>query len=88
MALNLRVLTIGGLISFIGALLWKIQESNWVQSTLPSLSDAMASAAAVIQLIVIIGAVIVAFGLFWGRWILAIIFGSLFALVIYVLTFL
>ena len=88
MALNLRVLTIGGLISFIGALLWKIQESNWVRDTLPSLSDAMASAAAVIQLIVIIGAVIVAFGLFWGRWILAIIFGSLFALVIYVLTFL
>ena len=88
MALNLRVLTIGGLISFIGALLWKIQESNWVRGVIPALSDAMSNASAVIQLVVIIGAVIVAFGLFWGRWIPAIIFGSLFALTIYVLTFL
>ena len=88
MAVNLRVLTIGGAVSFVGSVLWKIQTSPWVRGNFGWLSDFLVGGATVIQFLIIIGAVLFAFGLFWGRWILAIIFGVLFALGIYVLTFL
>lgn len=88
MALNLRVLTIGGLISFVGSILWKVQASPWIRGNLSGLSDALTTLGTPIQLAIIFGAVVVSFGLFWGRWVLASIFGGLFALTIYVLTFL
>jgi len=86
MAFNPRVFTIGGIISFVGSMLWKAQTSDWVHANLAPLASFLSSYAAIIQLFIIIGAVIVAFGLFWGRWGLAILFGVLFSLVVYVLT--
>ena len=88
MALNFRVLTIGGAVSFVAGVLWKVQTSPWVRGNLSWLSNALASGATPIQILIIIGAVLFAFGLFWGRWIPAVVLGIIFALGIYVLTFL
>ena len=87
MAINFRLITIGGLISFIGTMFYKIGVSHWVQENLPWLSSAFSGAVVLLQIVVLTGAVIIAFGIFWGRWILAVIFGILFAVGIYTLSF-
>lgn len=78
-ALNFPVLTMGFLLMGLGSWFRAIEASPWVQGNLAFVSDFFASVHIVSAGLQLAGAVIVGFGLFWGRWILATVFGLLFA---------
>ena len=87
MAINLRILTIGALTLGIGSWLSRIEKSEWIRSTAPGVAEWFASLNVLWMLLVIVGAVVVAFGIFWARWIWAVILGFLFAVGAYIISF-
>ena len=87
MAINWRVLTIGALTMGLGSWFSAIGRSNWVHTNLAKVAEFFAGLTTVNMFLVIVGSVILAFGLLWGRWLAASILGLLFAVGAFAISF-
>lgn len=82
-----RLLTVGGLVTLVGSVLWKARSSPWVQANVPFVSAALGPWTLLFQAMVLGGAATVAVALFFGKWLWALAFGVLFALGAYFYAF-
>lgn len=83
---NWRLLSAGGLVTFIGSILWKIQASEWVQANMPYVSGFLAPYSIVFLAMAMFGASLIAAALFYQKWGWALLFGTLFAAGAYFVT--
>lgn len=82
-----RLLTLGGLATFLAGTLWRVRSSQWVQGNARFVADALEPWTLALQATVLVGAATIAVAFFYGKWFLALVFGVLFALGAYFLTF-
>ena len=80
--LNWRVIMIGGMLFGVGSMFDRASGIPY-----PPVADFFASIALLSMFLATIGGIIVAFGLFWGRWLWGIIVGVLFAVGTFILFF-
>jgi len=80
--LNWRIITIGGLLLGIGSMFDRAAELSYTP-----VADFFASITLLSMFLAIVGVIIIAFGLFWGRWLWGMILGVLFAIGTFILFF-
>jgi hypothetical protein len=71
----------------LGSWFTSLSRSQWIIANIPIVADFFSGISPISMVLGVVGAVIVAFGLLWGRWILAGLVGILFALGVFVITF-